>query len=215
MDIRVLLREALLKEELPSQDDLEPDYDENPEENPEVSGYKNIYPENPEENPEPEAPTKMKQRDPGIGDVSPKISGKPVGTKRPRPIINASQQPTIENIKAIIDNNYRVRILYKGAKEESAAWRSVDIYTLGESQSGKDLIRAYQAFGHTTTAIAKWKLFRLDRIEEIQLTGYHYGYDAQKQIPPDKGQDGRYKLNGDGTMDNTKTIINKKNIKVT
>jgi len=85
-------------------------------------------------------------------------------------------QPTIQNIEELIDDNFRARILYQGEKENKPSWRFVDIYNVGGSpKAGNTLIRAYQAFGYTTTAIPKWKLFRLDRILQMQKTGFNYG----------------------------------------
>jgi len=95
-----------------------------------------------------------------------------------------------EIINKIIENNYRVKILYQGKKEDKPNWRFIDIYAIGTSKAGNRVIRGYQAFGYTETAIPKWKLFRIDRILQIQITKYHYG-----KSPMDL-----YNPNGDGSM---------------
>lgn len=211
MDIKKLLREALLKEDLPNQNDLESDYGDKTDvvdldnSDVEVNSVRYDYPEKDDFNPVVSDPVKM---EPTPTPKPNKI--RPTGPRQPKPAIGASQQPNEENIKSIIDNNYRVRILYQGEDEVTPKWRDVDIYAMGMSKANNRVIRVYQASGFTTRANPKWKLFRLDRIKEIKLTGYHYGYSPVKQTPHDGNtrSQGNYNPNGDLSM--TGNVVNKK-----
>ena len=127
----------------------------------------------------------------------------PERNPQPKPIIGSSFAATEEVIKKIIDNYYRVEILYQGEEESTPSWRMVDIYVLGHTKGKNNrVIRAYHTTGKSVSKERfkeknqkrrekgeapfingqkdNWRLYLLDNITEIKLTGYHYGYTEQK-----------------------------------
>jgi hypothetical protein len=79
---------------------------------------------------------------------------------------------------------YRVKIYYQGEDENHPSWRSIDPYVLGMSTAGNEILRAYQAFGFTTSNGASWKTFRVDRILRWEPTNFKIGNKPINEYDP-------------------------------
>ena len=186
--------EDLLNGEMPDEPKIEPEVPEEPKIEPEVPEEPKIEPEVPEE-PEVE-PGELPDQDPEGADLD-KDRGEKTSQRLNSKYGEEDIPPTNQSIQDVIDGNFRTRILYQGETESKASWRFVDIYALGTSKAGNEVIRGYQAFGYTTTAIPKWKLFRVDRIKQMITTKLHYG---NKPISDYSGSIPAYNKHGDKSM---------------
>lgn len=82
-------------------------------------------------------------------------------------------QEAVSNTKIInaIKNRLTVKFYYEGDKNEQKGWREGDIYAFGESTRGNPVVRIYQLRGTTSTKVPDWKLFRVDKIKDIEYIG--------------------------------------------
>lgn len=103
----------------------------------------------------------------------------------------------IPNYKVInaIKNKLSVRFYYEGDKNEQKGNREGDIYAYGESTAGNPVIRVYQTRGVTSTRIPEWKLFRVDKIRNIDYIG-------EFEEPQSK-----FNANGDNSMQKVYNIV--------
>lgn len=67
-----------------------------------------------------------------------------------------------------IENHNVIKFYYEGDKTQKKGWRWGEIYALGESTAGNKVIRVFQIKGETDTVIPAWKLFRVDKITDIE-----------------------------------------------
>lgn len=105
---------------------------------------------------------------------------------------------SIDDVKACIDGKYNVNIEYMDEGQTVPSKRYIQVYVLGKSKSGNDIIRAYQIVGASKTGNKNgfWKTFRLDRIvgwypTKVKWSKPISNYDST--IPS-------YNPNGDATM---------------
>ena len=103
-----------------------------------------------------------------------------------------------------INNKVMANIMYVDKEGEPPTKRYVQIYRLGKSKANNPVISAYQIGGGTTTAAPGWKLFRLDRITDIQLTKMRW----HKPIEMHGGNAPAFNQNSDGNMVGNTTSVN-------
>jgi hypothetical protein len=72
-------------------------------------------------------------------------------------------------IKAI-DGKYNVNIMYKGKKDAYPTSRYIQVYVLGTSLDGNNVIRAYQISSKDKTKKPGWRLFLTDNISGWNTT---------------------------------------------
>lgn len=101
-----------------------------------------------------------------------------------------------DKIIAAIDDKVMANIMYVDKEGEPPTKRYVQIYTLGVSKAGNRVIRAYQIGGGTTTVKPAWKMFRLDRMTDIQLTNMRW----YKPIEMHGGNAPAFNQSGDADM---------------
>lgn len=81
-------------------------------------------------------------------------------------------------IEQLMDGNKRVVLRYV-AEDGIPTVRQVELFALGLSTAGNEVVRAFQLnhkpSAHDTKS-GEWKLFRLDRIESIRPTNYNVRY---------------------------------------
>lgn len=80
-----------------------------------------------------------------------------------------------DEVNNAINNKKIVNISYAGDDNTHAGMRTIEIYSFGMSTSGNLVIRAYQISGDTKTFKPEWKLFRLDRINNFEITNNNFG----------------------------------------
>ena len=103
-----------------------------------------------------------------------------------------------DEVKAAIDGNYNVNILYRDYEDQPPSKRYIQVYAFAKTKAGNDAIRAYQIFGGSKTGDKNgyWKIFRLDRIEGWYPTNMKWikpVSDLDSSIP-------KYNTNGDRSM---------------
>lgn len=78
-----------------------------------------------------------------------------------------TEEVNIPYVTDAIKKKYEVELNYKADKDEKGSGtRIIQPVALGHSSKGNLVLRAFQPYGDTKTKVPKWKLFRLDRIEE-------------------------------------------------
>jgi hypothetical protein len=79
----------------------------------------------------------------------------------------------VANYKIInaIKNKLTVRFYYDGDKNNQKGYREGDIYAFGESTKGNPVIRVYQLRGTTASRVPEWKMFRVDKIRDMEYIG--------------------------------------------
>lgn len=81
-------------------------------------------------------------------------------------------------IEQLMDGNKRVVLRYV-AEDGIPTVRQVELFALGLSTAGNEVVRAFQInhkpSAHDTKS-GEWKLFRLDRIESVRPTNYNVRY---------------------------------------
>ena len=80
----------------------------------------------------------------------------------------------ISDIISAIENKGVIRFYYAGDETENKGERLGEIYALGESKAGNKVIRVYQLRGATDTVIPNWKLFRVDKMDNIEFVRNYY-----------------------------------------
>lgn len=113
---------------------------------------------------------------------------------------------SIDDVKACIDGKYNVNIEYMDEGQSSPSKRYIQVYVLGKSKVGNDIIRAYQIVGASKSGYKNgfWKTFRLDRIVGWYPTKVKWAKpisDYDQSIPD-------YNPNGDGTMSSIMYKVN-------
>lgn len=88
-----------------------------------------------------------------------------------------------DNINKAIDNKIRVKIFYRGDKNNAAGQRTIEVYAYGLSSAGNPVIRAFQLAGDTETEIPEWKLFRVDRVSRWVETNQTFNQPRPKFNP--------------------------------
>ncbi len=110
---------------------------------------------------------------------------------------NIILENTVHNyIMDAINNRYRVKFHYYDEDKKATGVRTVEVYALGRSKAGHEIIRGYQVFGDTSSKIPVWKTFRVDRISNWQQTGWKF----DKPVSDYGGNIPKYNQNGDGSM---------------
>lgn len=77
---------------------------------------------------------------------------------------------TPETIADAVNNRRVISIYYKGGREESAGWRTIEPFCYGEDLRGRQAIRAWQQGGKTTTIQPGWKFFLVSRIRNWNVS---------------------------------------------
>jgi predicted DNA-binding transcriptional regulator YafY len=113
---------------------------------------------------------------------------------------------SIDDVKACIDGKYNVNIQYMDIGETVPSKRYIQVYALGKSKTGNDIIRAYQITGASREGNKNgfWKTFRLDRITGWFPTKVKWASpisDFDPTIP-------KYNPNGDGSMSSVMYKVN-------
>ena len=85
-----------------------------------------------------------------------------------------SEDFSISDIEFAIEQNQLLSFYYKGDKTVNAGYRYAEIYALGVSKAGNKVIRAYQTRGVTDTFKPDWKLFRFDKMRDVEFVGNFY-----------------------------------------
>lgn len=86
-------------------------------------------------------------------------------------INEATSSTNVERVmRTAIKNKQTIAIYYKGAKEGSGGWRKGVVPVMLGMYNGKKYIRAWQKDGKSLTGTPKWKLFRLDRIRNWNVS---------------------------------------------
>lgn len=67
-------------------------------------------------------------------------------------------------------NKRVISIYYKGGEEDTAGWRNIEPACYGRDFKGRQVLRAFQHQGKTTTSIPKWKFFLIDRIKNWNVS---------------------------------------------
>ena len=103
----------------------------------------------------------------------------------------------VSNSKIInaIKNRLSVRFYYEGDQNNQKGYREGDIYAYGESTAGNPVIRVYQLRGTTASRVPEWKLFRVDKIRDIEYIG-------EFERPQSK-----FNANGDNSMARVYNIV--------
>ena len=77
------------------------------------------------------------------------------------------EEANIAYVSDAIKKRYEVELDYKADEDEKGSGtRIIQPVALGHSSKGNLVLRAFQPYGDTKTKIPRWKLFRLDRIED-------------------------------------------------
>lgn len=109
-------------------------------------------------------------------------------------ILNESVTPN--EVNDAINNKIQVIINYSDEKNRAPNKRLIEPYAYGLTQSGNEVLRAYQYDGDTFRGKPKWKFFRLDRIQSWNPTENHF--NAQ---PNERGWNAEdYNMKGDDSM---------------
>jgi hypothetical protein len=109
-----------------------------------------------------------------------------------------NEEVNIPYVSDAIKKKYEVELNYRADEDEKGTGkRIIQPVALGHSRSGNLVLRAFQPYGDTKTKIPKWKLFRLDKIEEWKPMK-----KRRFRRPPGKqfNAEGEYNPNGDGAM---------------
>ena len=78
-----------------------------------------------------------------------------------------TEEANISYVTDAIKKKYEVELNYKADDDKKGSGtRIIQPVALGHTSKGNLVLRAFQPYGDTKTKIPKWKLFRLDRIEE-------------------------------------------------
>lgn len=111
-------------------------------------------------------------------------------------LINEVSGPTDSLVIDAINNKKYVALYYMGDKETAPGWRTgiipVCFGTKNTSKGTFKYIRAWQTAGKTLTQVPEWKLFRLDRIRNWNVSGTK----KATEVP-----DSRFNSSGDKFMD--------------
>lgn len=99
-------------------------------------------------------------------------------------------------VKAINDKKI-IAIYYKGDRENSAGWRTGVIPVCFGLTDGKKYLRVWQTAGKTLTEVPGWKLFRVDRIRNLNVLS---------SKTADKVPDSRFNPSGDRQIQNILAI---------
>ncbi len=93
---------------------------------------------------------------------------------------------TIAFLARAIRERMVVRIRY------APGWREIEPHVLGYSAQNDVLLRAFQRSGASTSAAPiHWKIFRVDRIGEVEATGRTFDGPAEGYAPRDPIMHGR------------------------
>lgn len=76
---------------------------------------------------------------------------------------------SISDVISAIDNHNVVKFFYEGDHTEARGERIGEIYALGESTAGNKVVRVFQLKGATDTVVPNWKLFRVDKMRDIEV----------------------------------------------
>lgn len=109
-----------------------------------------------------------------------------------------NEEVNIPYVSDAIKKKYEVELNYRADEDEKGTGkRIIQPVALGHSRSGNLVLRAFQPYGDTKTKIPKWKLFRLDKIEEWKpMKKRRFSRPPGKQF----NAEGEYNPNGDGAM---------------
>lgn len=98
------------------------------------------------------------------------------------------------DIDSVMDKHHRVIISYHTeGKDEHTGPRVIEIYAYGQDKNGRDVIRAFEPYGDTTSKVPHWKFFRLDRISSWKET-------EQTFVEPPDPKYGKFNPEGDKSM---------------
>jgi hypothetical protein len=77
------------------------------------------------------------------------------------------EEANVAYVSDAIKKKYEVELNYQADDDKKGSGkRIIQPVALGHSTKGNLVLRAFQPYGDTKTKIPKWKLFRLDRIED-------------------------------------------------
>jgi hypothetical protein len=80
-----------------------------------------------------------------------------------------------ESIKTIMDRKRLASVYYDDGEDPGGKnKRWIEIYCFGTSLAGNDVVRVYQIGGDTKTIQPGWKLFRVDRMNNLQMLGGNF-----------------------------------------
>lgn len=94
-----------------------------------------------------------------------------------------------------IKNRLTVKFYYDGDKNNQKGYREGDIYAFGESKAGNPVVRVYQLRGTTSSKVPEWKLFRVDKMRDIEYIGE---FDNPQT---------KFNANGDNSMQTVYNIV--------
>lgn len=107
-----------------------------------------------------------------------------------------TESVTPNEVNAAIDDKIQVIINYSDEENRAPNKRLIEPYAYGMTKSGNAVLRAYQYDGDTFRGKPKWKMFRLDRIQNWQPTEQHFNAS-----PKERGwQADDYNEQGDNSM---------------
>lgn len=111
-------------------------------------------------------------------------------------LINEVSGPTDSLIIDAINNKKIIALYYMGDKETAPGWRSgiipVCFGTKNTKKGSFKYIRAWQTAGKTLSQVPEWKLFRVDRIRN---------WNVSSSKKADTVPDSRFNKSGDKFMD--------------
>ena len=109
-----------------------------------------------------------------------------------------NEEATVPYVSDAIKKKYEVELNYQADDDKNGQGkRIIQPVALGHSRSGNLVLRAFQPYGDTKTKVPKWKLFRLDKIENwTPLKKRKFSRPPGKQF----NAEGEYNPNGDGSM---------------
>lgn len=112
----------------------------------------------------------------------------------------------IDDVKAAIDGKYNVNIEYLDVGQSVPSKRYIQVYVLGKSKTGNDIIRAYQITGASKEGNKNgfWKTFRLDRIVGWYPTKVKWAQPISNFDPTIP----KYNPNGDRSMSSVMYKVN-------
>jgi len=103
-----------------------------------------------------------------------------------------------ESIKNIMDRKRLASVYYDDGEDPGGKnKRWIEIYCFGTSLAGNDVVRVYQIGGDTKTIQPGWKMFRVDRMNNLQMLGGKF--DSPRPL---------FNPNGDKSMTQVYKILN-------